>query len=86
MDAVRYNFEADYGTVTNLLMDLKEQEKDVDKMRLIDRSRLSDSQKASLYKRLVAGDDDLEKIDALKETGITDYQYLQYKIATSGLT
>lgn len=86
MDAVRYNSEADYGTVTNLLMDLKEQEKDADKMRLIDRSRLSDSQKASLYKRLVAGDDDLEKIDALKETGITDYQYLQYKIATSGLT
>ncbi len=86
MDAVQYNSEADYGTVTNLLMDLKEQEKDADKMRLIDRSRLSDSQKASLYKRLVAGDDDLEKIDALKETGITDYQYLQYKIATSGLT
>lgn len=86
MDAVEYNSEADYGTVTNLLMDLKEQEKDADKMRLIDRSRLSDSQKASLYKSLVAGDDDLEKIDALKETGITDYQYLQYKIATSGMT
>lgn len=86
MDAVQYNSEADYGTVTNLLMDLKEQEKDADKMRLIDRSRLSDNQKASLYKSLVAGDDDLEKIDALKETGITDYQYLQYKIATSGLT
>ncbi len=86
MDAVQYNSEADYGTVTNLLMALKEQEKDADKMRLIDRSRLSDSQKASLYKSLVAGDEDIEKIDALKETGITDYQYLQYKIATSGLT
>ena len=86
MDAVRYNSEADYGTVTNLLMDLKEQEKDADKMRLIDRSRLSDSQKASLYKSLIAGDEDLEKINALKETGISDYQYLQYKIATSGLT
>lgn len=86
MDAVRYNSEADYGTVTNLLMDLKEQEKDADKMHLIDRSRLSDSQKASLYKSLVAKDEDIEKIDALRETGITDYQYLQYKIATSGLT
>lgn len=86
MDAGQYNSEADYGTVTNLLMALKEQEKDADKMRLIDRSRLSDSQKASLYKSLVAGDEDIEKIDALKETGITDYQYLQYKIATSGLT
>lgn len=86
MDAVRYNSEADYGTVTNLLMDLKEQEKDADKMRLIDRSSLSDSQKASLYKSLVAKDEDIEKIDALRETGITDYQYLQYKIATSGLT
>ena len=86
MDALQYYSEADYGIVTNLLMNLKEQEKDEDKMRLIDRSRLSDSQKASLYKNLVAGDDDLEKIDALKETGITDYQYLQYKIATSGMT
>lgn len=86
MDAVQYSSEADYGTVTSLLMDLKEQDKDVDKMRLIDRSRLTDSQKASLYKSLVAGDEDLEKIDALKEVGITDYQYLQYKIATSGMT
>ena len=86
MDALQYYSEADYGTVTNLLMNLKEQEKDENKMRLIDRSRLSDSQKASLYKSLVAEDEDIEKINALKETGITDYQYLQYKIATSGLT
>lgn len=86
MDAVQYHSEADYGTVTNLLMNLKGQEKDVDKMRLIDRSHLTDEQKASLYKSLVAEDSDLEKINALKATGITDYQYLQYKIATSGLT
>ena len=86
MDAVPYHSEADYGTVTNLLMNLKGQEKDVDKMRLIDRSHLTDEQKASLYKSLVAEDSDLEKINALKATGITDYQYLQYKIATSGLT
>ena len=86
MDAVQYRSEADYGTVTNLLMDLKEREKDADKMRLIDKSNLSDSQKASLYKSLVAGDEDLEKINALKDAGISDYQYLQYRIATSGLT
>ena len=86
MDAVQYRSEADYGTVTNLLMDLKEQEKDADKMRLIDKSNLSDSQKASLYKSLVAGDEDLEKINALKDAGISDYQYLQYRIATGGLT
>lgn len=86
MDAVQYHSEADYGTVTNLLMNLKGQEKDVDKMRLIDRSHLTDEQKASLYKSLVAENSDLEKINALKATGITDYQYLQYKIATSGLT
>ncbi len=86
MDAVQYRSEADYGTVTSLLMDLKEQEKDADKMRLIDRSKLTDSQKALLYKRLVAKDEDLEKINALKDAGISDYQYLQYRIATSGLT
>nr|DAF37420.1 MAG TPA: hypothetical protein [Caudoviricetes sp.] len=86
MDAVQYRSEADYGTVTSLLMDLKEREKDADKMRLIDKSNLSDSQKASLYKTLVAGDEDLEKINALKDAGISDYQYLQYRIATSGLT
>lgn len=86
MDAVQYRSEADYGTVTSLLMDLKEQEKDADKMRLIDKSNLSDSQKASLYKSLVARDEDLEKINALKDAGISDYQYLQYRIATSGLT
>ena len=86
MDAMQYNSEADYGTVTNLLMDMKEQDNDADKMRLIDRSRLTDSQKALLYKRLVAKDEDLEKINALKDAGISDYQYFQYKIATSGLT
>mgnify|MGYP004655419087 CR=1 FL=1 len=86
MGAVQYRSEADYGTVTSLLMDMKEQDNDADKMRLIDKSNLSDSQKASLYKSLVAGDEDLEKINALKDAGISDYQYLQYKIATSGLT
>lgn len=86
MGAVQYRSEADYGTVTSLLMDMKEQDNDADKMRLIDKSNLSDSQKASLYKTLVAGDEDLEKINALKDAGISDYQYLQYRIATSGLT
>lgn len=86
MDAMQYNSEADYGTVTSLLMDMKEQGNDADKMRLIDRSRLTDSQKAFLYKRLVAGDEDLEKILALRDAGISDYQYFQYKIATSGLS
>ena len=86
MDAMQYNSEADYGTVTSLLMDMKEQDNDADKMHLIDRSKLTDSQKAFLYKRLVAGDEDLEKINALKDAGISDYQYFQYKIATSGLS
>ena len=86
MDAMQYNSEADYGTVTYLLMDMKDMETDAEKMRLIDRSRLSDNQKASLYKSLIAGDEDLEKINALKDAGISDYQYLQYKIATSDLT
>lgn len=86
MDAMQYNSEADYGTVTSLLMDMKEQDNDADKMRLIDRSNLTDSQKAFLYKRLVAEDEDLEKINALRDAGISDYQYFQYKIATSGLT
>ena len=86
MDAMQYNSEADYGTVTSLLMDMKEQDNDADKMRLIDRSRLTDSQKAFLYKQLVAKDEDLEKINALKDAGISDYQYFQYRIATSGLT
>lgn len=86
MDAVEYYSEADYGTVTNLLMDMKDLETDAEKMRLIDSSDLTEQQKASLYKNLVAGKEDLKKIYALLDADITDYQYFQYKLATSGLT
>ena len=86
MDAVEYYSEADYGTVTYLLMDMKDMETDAEKMRLIDSSDLTEQQKASLYKSMVAGDEDLEKISALQDADITDYQYFQYKLTTSGLT
>ena len=86
MDAVEYYSEADYGTVTYLLMDMKDLETDAEKMRLIGSSDLSEQQKASLYKSMVAGDEDLEKISALQDADITDYQYFQYKLTTSGLT
>lgn len=86
MDAVEYHSEADYGTVTNLLMDMKDLETDAEKMRLIDSSDLTEQQKASLYKNLVAGKEDLKKIYALLDADISDYQYFQYKLTTSGLT
>lgn len=86
MDAVEYYSEADYGTVTYLLMDMKDLETDAEKMHLIDSSDLTEQQKASLYKNLVAGKEDLKKIYALLDVDITDYQYFQYKLTTSGLT
>lgn len=86
MDAVEYHSEADYGTVTNLLMDMKDLETDAEKMHLIDSSDLTEQQKASLYKNLVAGKEDLKKIYALLDADISDYQYFQYKLTTSGLT
>ena len=41
---------------------------------------------AEIYFADMASDDDLEKVDALKETGITTVQFYQYKVATNGLT
>lgn len=61
-------------------------ETDAEKMRLIDSSDLTEQQKASLYKNLVAGKEDLKKIYALLDADISDYQYFQYKLTTSGLT
>ena len=78
--------DTDLGTVTYLLMDMKECDTDAEKLALIAKSKLTEEQKAALYKNTVAGDEDLEKMESLARADISDVQYFQYKTAVSGLT
>lgn len=78
--------DTDLGTVTYLLMDMKECDTDAEKLALIAKSKLTEEQKAALYKNTVAGDEDLEKMESLARADISDIQYFQYKVASSGMT
>ena len=83
MDALK---DADMGEVARVLMDMKDRRKDSQKLEIIMSSSLTDAQKGTLYLETLAGDEDKEKVTALKNAGMDAYQYLTYKTAISGLS
>lgn len=83
MDALK---GADIGEVAHVLMDMKDRRKDSQKLDIIMSSSLTDDQKGTLYLQTIAGDEDKEKVAALKDAGMDAYQYLTYKTAISGLS
>lgn len=78
--------DADMGEVARVLMDMKDRRKDSQKLEIIMSSSLTDAQKGTLYLETLAGDEDKEKVTALKNAGMDAYQYLTYKTAISGLS
>lgn len=83
MDALK---GADRGEVARVMMDMKDSEKDGEKLRIIMSSSLTDDQKGILYLNTLAKDEDKEKIEVLKGAYMDAYQYLAYKTAISGLS
>lgn len=83
MDALK---GADRGEVARVMMDMKDSEKDGEKLRIIMSSSLTDDQKGILYLNTLAKDEDKEKIEVLKGAYMDAYQYLTYKTAISGLS
>lgn len=83
MDALK---GADRGEVARVMMDMKDSEKDGEKLRIIMSSSLTDDQKGILYLNTLAKDEDKDKIEVLKGAYMDAYQYLAYKTAISGLS
>lgn len=83
MDALK---GADRGEVARVMMDMKDSEKDGEKLRIIMSSSLTDDQKGVLYLNTLAKDEDKDKIEVLKGAYMDAYQYLAYKTAISGLS
>ena len=78
---------ADAGALTDALIDIKNAEKDDEKLQAIQNSRLTEEQKAATYMQLLGSDDEPDKVKMLGEIcGLTPVQYYRYVCATKGLT